>query len=114
MIPLLAIVLVLSPVQTIAASVSNCMSVDNTMHHQMNMSASEIQHDMADMTKSNVEDDCCTQNTCDMSYCASATTAALISTNVNDMTYIVSNIFLKPNTSLVEFYPSSLYRPPKI
>ena len=114
MIPMLAIVLVLSPLQSIAASVSNCMSMNNTMHHQMNMSGGETQHDMAGMTKSNTEDDCCNQNACDMTHCASASSAALISTNTNDVKYIVSNLYLKPNSLLIEFYPSSLYRPPKV
>ena len=113
MIPMLAIVLVLSPLQSIVASVSNCMSMNNTMHHEMNMSVGETQHDMAGMAKSNVEDDCCNQNACDMTHCASASSAAIFSTNSNDVKYIVSNLYLKPNTLLIEFYPSSLYRPPK-
>lgn len=107
---MLAIVLGLSPLQNIAASVSDCMNSVDTMHHQMSMSDSGMQHDMS---QSGNKDDCCSENACDMSHCATPFTVAMIANNLSDITYTVTNIQLKPRLSLIQFYPSSLYRPPK-
>jgi len=109
----LAIVLGVSPLQSIAASVSNCMDSDKTMHHQMNGSKMVMSSNM-DMTQLDNQPDCCEQSSCNMSHCASTFAAVITSDSINDMTYTVSNIHLKPNVSLISFYPSSLYRPPKV
>ena len=111
MMLMLAVVLGISPIQNIAASVSDCVSKADSMHHQMTMSGNIMQHDVS---KANSEDDCCHQNTCDMSDCVNTFTAVVSSNKLNDMGYTVSNIQLKPGLSLIQFYPSSLYRPPKI
>lgn len=107
----LAVVLGLSPLQTITASVSKCMNMDQSMHHQMNVADKAMQ---SDMTQSDSQHGCCEQTACDMSHCASSTAAAATSNAQNDMNYTVSNVYLKPSVSLIPFYPSSLYRPPKI
>jgi hypothetical protein len=107
----LAIVLGLSPLQSIAASASNCMKMTQGMHHQMNVSEKVMQNDMA---QSDTQHDCCGQTACDMSHCASTIAVAITSDTMNDMTYTVSSVYLKPSVSLIQFYPSSLYRPPKI
>lgn len=101
------------PVQVITASVSNCMDSNKAMHHQMNGIKMVMSSDM-DMTQSDSQSDCCEQTACDMTHCASSTAAAITSNTQNDMTYIVSNVYLKPAVSLIAFYPSSLYRPPKL
>lgn len=107
----LAVVLGLSPLQTITASVSKCMNMDQSMHHQMNV-ADKAMH--SDMAQSDTQQDCCEQTACDMSHCASTTAAATTSNSLNDMTHTVGNVSLKPDVSLLQFYPSSLYRPPKV
>lgn len=107
----LAIVLGLSPLQSITASVSKCMNMSNSMHHQMNSSDSVTQ---ADMKNSGTKPDCCNQNECGTTHCTSATVAAITSNNTSDIACSVNNTYQKPNVSLTPFYPSSLYRPPKI
>lgn len=107
----LAIVLGLSPLQSIYASVSKCMNVNQSMHHQMMNSDKMMQHDMM---QSEPLHDCCEQTACDMSHCASTVAAVITSDSLNEMTYTVSNVVLKPNDTLIQFFPSSLYRPPKI
>ena len=109
----LAIVLGVSPLQSIAASVSNCMDSNKAMHHQMNGSKMVMSSNM-DMTQSNNQPDCCETSACDMSHCASTFAAVIASSSLNDIAYTMSNIHLKPNVSLISFYPSSLYRPPKV
>lgn len=109
----LAVVLGFSPLQTITASVSNCMDSNKAMHHQMNGTKMVMSSDM-DMTQSDSQRDCCEQTACDMTHCASSTAAVTTSNTQNDMTYTVSNVYLKPAVSLIAFYPSSLYRPPKV
>ena len=117
----LAVVLGISPLQTITASVSKCVEMDQSMHHQMKTSDKVAQHDMShsdisnpDISNQAIHDDCCKQNTCDMSHCAGTIAAVVTSNTQDDMTYLVSNIHLIPSTSLIQFYPSTLYRPPKI
>ena len=117
----LAIVLGISPLQTITASVSKCMNMDQSMHHQMMVSEKVARHDMSHSDISNLDisnqanqDDCCKQNTCDMSHCSGTFAAVIISDTQNNMTYTVSNVYLKPSVSLIQFYPSSLYRPPRV
>lgn len=106
----LAIVLGLSPVQDIVASTSKCMNMSQNMHHQMH-----VAHSAEKMAQNDVsQNDCCEQSTCDMSHCASFTAASTTSNTQNDMTYIVSNVYLRPSVSLIQFYPTSLYRPPKV
>ncbi|MCK4866217.1 MAG: hypothetical protein KAT06_12440 [Gammaproteobacteria bacterium] len=107
----LAIVLAVSPLQNIAASVSKCVDMDQTMHHQMKEHENVMQHDM---TQSEPQHDCCEQTACDMTHCATTVAAVITSDSLNKMTYTVSNVVLKPNVTLIQFYPSSLYRPPKV
>ena len=110
----LALVLGFSPLQIITASVSKCMNMDQSMHHQMNVADKTMQNEHSDMTQSDNSRDCCEQTACDMSHCASSTAAAATSNTQNDMAYTVSNVYLKPTVLLMPFYPSSLYRPPKV
>lgn len=107
----LAIVLGISPIQTISASVSKCAEMDQSMHHQMMVSEKVASHDMSHPAN---QDDCCKQNTCDMSHCAGTVAAVMISDTQNDMTYTVSNVYTKPIASLFQYYPPSLYRPPRV
>lgn len=112
----LAFVLGISPLQSISASVSKCMNMDQSMHHQMRGSEKVAQHDMShsDISNQANQDDCCKQNTCDMSHCAGTVAAVMISDTQNNMTYTVSNVYTKPIISLFQHYPSSLYRPPRV
>ena len=112
----LALVLGISPLQTITASVSKCADMNSTnmnqgMHHQMKASDKATHHDMS---QSDTQNNCCEQNACDMSHCAGTIAAVVSFDTQNDMTYIVSNVHLKPSISLIQFYPSSLYRPPRV
>ena len=107
----LAMVLGLSPLQSISASVCKCMSSSDSTHHQMDMSNKSMH---AGMMHSDNQNDCCEENACEISHCASSVTATIISDTVNEMTYTVSNVVLSPTLSLIQFYPSSLYRPPRI
>ena len=111
MVLMLTIVMGLSPLQNIVASVSNCMSMDNTMQHQMNVSEQVAQ---SDMNQSDMKHDCCSQNECGTTHCASATVVTITSNNINDVTYTFSTVYQKPNVTLIPFYSSSLYRPPRI
>lgn len=106
----LAVVLGLSPIQSITASVSKCINMDQSMQHHMNVASTAMQNDMAQSG----DKDCCEQTTCDMSHCASGMAVVTVLDIQDDVTYIVSNIDLKPSVSLIQFYPSSLYRPPKV
>jgi len=109
----LAVVLGLSPLQTISASVYKCMNMKQSMHHQMKGSKMVMSSDM-DMTKKSNQHKCCEQSSCDMTHCANTIAAVITSGFLNDMTYTISNIHLKPSIPLTHFYPSSLYRPPKV
>lgn len=118
---LLAFVLGFSPIQSIAASVSSCMSMDSavisgnsmssSMHLQMKGSDKSSQHVMS---QTNQQHDCCDQNECQMSHCISAFTAIMPSFSVKDVSYTATDIGLIPSASTLQFYPSSLYRPPKV
>ena len=104
----LAIVLAVSPLQNLVASVSKCVDMNQTMHHQMNGSEDSMQSNMA---QPETQHDCCEQTECDMTHCASAAAIVITSDSLNEMTYTISNVVLKPIESLISFYPSSLYRP---
>ena len=104
----LAFVLGFSSIQGAFASVSECSMTDKDMHSQMTVA------DKMDMEHSNHELDCCDKNECVKSHCANNFVVATASSDINDTTYQSSAIFLKPNTILLPFYSSSLYRPPKI
>lgn len=117
---ILAFLLGFTPIQSIAASVSACMSMNHAMskmnrmshmYQQMKVSEKNSQHDM---TQANQQHDCCDQNACQMSHCASVYTAIIPSFEVNGVKYSVTDIRLKPVTSTIQFYPTSLYRPPKV
>jgi len=111
MVLMLTLVMGLSPLQSITASVSKCMDMDKNMHHQMNVSEQVAQ---SKMNQSDMKHDCCNQNECGTTHCASATVAAITSNNINDIIYTFSTVYQKPNVRLIPFYTSSLYRPPKI
>ncbi|MCW8899621.1 MAG: hypothetical protein OQK95_02975 [Gammaproteobacteria bacterium] len=84
----------------------------SSMHHQMKSSDKVMQSDMA---KSDSQHDCCNKNECSTTHCASSVmTAVMTSVTITDVTYTVSTLYSKPSLSLISFYPSSLYRPPKI
>lgn len=107
----LAIVLGVAPLQDISASVSECMNDSQTMYQQVNAS-DKVSHE--NMNHPDLQNDCCQESSCEVSHCATTTAATITSDTMNEMVYTVSNIVLKPNVSLIQFYPSSLYRPPKI
>lgn len=107
---ILTVVLGLSPLQTITASVSKCMNM-SSMHHQMTVSDNATQ---TDMKNSGTKPDCCNQNECGTTHCASATVAAITSNNFSEVIYSGKNTYQKSSISLISFYTSSLYRPPKI
>lgn len=111
---MLTLVMGLSPLQNIVASVSNCMSMGDAMPHQMNVSG---QVAPSDMNQSDMKHDCCSQNECGTTHCASATVAAIASKTSNNnsgIIYLFNSAYQKSVVSLTSFYPSSLYRPPKI
>lgn len=107
----------LSPLQNIFASVSGCMNMaagnmNHGMHHQMKNSDHAQQ---TEMKQSGNKTDCCNKNECGTTHCASsAISAVIISHDISDIRYTVSTLYSKPSVSLVQFYPSTLYRPPKI
>ena len=112
----LALVMGISPMHNISASVSKCMDANLTkmnqsMHHQMNAS-DNVTH--GDMSQSNSKHGCCEKNACDMSHCANTIAAIINFDTQKSVTYTVSNVYLKPTVSLIPFYPSSLYRPPRV
>lgn len=117
----LVFLLGVSPIQSIAASVSACMSMGSaiissssmsSMHQKMKASDKNSQHDMS---QTNQQHDCCDQNACQMSHCvSSAFTAIMPFFGVKDVTYSVTDAVLIPSVSSIQFYPSSLYRPPKV
>ena len=104
----LAFVVGFSPIQGVFASVSECEMMDENMHSQM------VAADKMDMEHSNHESDCCDKNECVKSHCANNFVVATALSDINNTTYQFSAVFLKPNTILLPFYSSSLYRPPKI
>ena len=107
----LAIVMGISPLQTITASVTNCMDLNKTMHNQMNSSKMIMS---SNMSKTHNQHDCCDKNSCDMTHCANTIAAVVTSVSLNEMTYKISDVHLKPSIALISFYPTSLYRPPKV
>jgi hypothetical protein len=104
----LVVLLGLSPVQNISASVSSATNMKNTMHHQMNGVLQKAKSD------SNNAHDCCDKNECASSHCAGIATAVITSTIIADFSYTVNSIYKAYPHSLTHTYPSSLYRPPKI
>ena len=107
----LAIVLGISPLQTISASMSECMDMNKSMHQQMNKSADSIQKEM---TQSDEKPDCCKNNTCMSSQCATSLPAITDKSTDTSINYKVSTNFQKPDFSLTPYFPSSLYRPPRV
>lgn len=112
----LIILLGVSPVQGINAAVSNCVMSGNDMqHHNMNMvmSHANMQHDMS-QDKAGSKTDCCKQEkTCHLVHCASAPVAMMNSVPTVHVDYSLNKIYQAHKISLVEFFPASLYRPPK-
>ena len=107
----LTLVLGISPLQNISASVSKCMTMNKSTHMQMKMLDKSTQ---TEINKSETKHDCCSDNACGTTHCASSIVAAIPSSNINDITYNLSNTYQKLNDSLIPFYPSSLYRPPRV
>lgn len=107
----LVFVLSISPIQSISASTSNCMDMENSMHHEMNITSQNNHHNMHTIDNS---DDCCNKNKCESSHCISTTTAFISSNSTFYITTTDSSIYQIPDISLTHFYPSSLYRPPKL
>lgn len=103
----LAFLVGISPIQAATSSVSKCMNMSTNIHQQMNVSDGFSQ---ADNTKS----DCCNKNICASTNCANASVAALTSNNITGISYTVSSMIPVSTNSLIQSYPSSLYRPPKI
>ena len=107
----LATVLSIAPMQSIAASVSKCMNMDSSMHVHM-ISVDSVKK--MDMTNSGDTADCCNQNDCGTTHCTSVTAAVISSNNITNISYALFVAYKKPNKQLISFYPSSLYRPPKV
>ena len=107
----LAVVLGGAPIQYISASVSKCSNMEQGMHHQMKASS---QMSTAETSEHNSQQECCEKMSCDMSHCAVTIAAFVIPVLMKDMPYAVSNVYLQPNTLLINVYPSSLYRPPRV
>jgi hypothetical protein len=102
----------LSPLQSVFASVINCMNMSSNMHQQMKSSDKAMSDEMI---KSTSKRDCCNKNECGTTHCvSSAMTAVMPSVTSSDITYTTSTLYIKSSVALVQFYPSSLYRPPKI
>jgi len=110
---LLAFTLLLgfASVQNITASVSKCIAESNSLHHHIEVSANLAQTDKA---QANSQADCCSQNSCASTQCASASVAVMSSAEISGITYTASRITPILSVSLLQSYPSSLYRPPRI
>ncbi len=104
----LAIILGVSPVQNIFASVSGCMEMDNmTMHHQISASTSTV-------STPKTGHDCCNKNDCNSTHCTTSSTAGIVSTPHIITIFSVNKIFKMSSILLTHVYPPTLYRPPKI
>jgi hypothetical protein len=116
----LAIVLSISPIQNISASVSSCTEMADSSHHNMNGSSDTgtTHHtpvlNKADTNQANNSLDCCSESECQTTHCAGTTAAVFISNTLSHHTYVDSNIYQMPDISVTHFYSSSLYRPPKV
>lgn len=117
----LAVVLGIAPIQNISASVPDCLDMDTTnspmnmQNHSMKFIDSKKFVDSKSSSDTSNTSDCCKQDACQAAHCISTTAFGSLSLEPNMTTnYIVSNIYLNPSISLSPFYPSSLYRPPKI
>lgn len=118
----LIVVMGLSPLQNVVASVSECLMMMDDMHHQMLMSdsagmGSNLLPMLSDenMKLSDKQHDCCNENGCSSVHCAGTVISAII--NSNESINVISQIKSKyqlPRISKLQFYPASLYRPPKI
>ena len=104
----LAFVVGFSSIQGVFASVSECAMMDKNMHSQMTVA------DKTNMDHSSHESDCCDKNECAQSHCANNLVVTTDLSDINNTTYQFSAVFLKPNTILLSFYSSILYRPPKV
>jgi len=113
MVLFLAVVIGVSPLQSVAASASKCMDMNKNMHTQINLSGSTASAEMKHSGSTTTED-CCNKNECGTTHCAGATIVAIISNNASDVTYTPDSIYRNPNVILLPVYPSSLYRPPKV
>lgn len=109
----LAIVLSISPVQNISASISTCMKMENSMQHGMHSAQSNHKTNMASANHVDKMQDCCDETKCESNHCA-GTTAAITSDLVIQITYSQKTSYQTARASLTSFYPSTLYRPPKV
>ena len=108
---ILAFVLGISPIQSISASASKCMNMNTNMHAQMKMTGNDSKQVM---DHSENKQSCCDKNECGTTHCVSTTIVAITSNIINNITYTSNYTYQKTNLLLIAFYPSSLYRPPKI
>jgi len=119
MLLVLATVLAISPLKVIASSVSDCMDADKNMHYSMNKSPQNHSTKASNKSshhqevKSGTQQDCCETTACDMTHCASFVAIAVTADTQSGIIYTLSEVSAKPSESLISFYPSSLYRPPK-
>ena len=106
-----AFVLAVSPIQSISASVAKCVTIDSGVHSHM-MSADHAEKmGLADSAHA---EDCCNQSECNMTHCAGSMATVITSYNINTISHLLSSVHKKPNTLSISFFPSSLYRPPKL
>ena len=108
---ILVFVLGISPIQSISASASKCMNMNTNMHAQMKMAGNDSKQVM---DHSENKQSCCDKGDCGTTHCVSTTIVAITSNIINNITSISNETYQKANSLLIAFYPSSLYRPPKI
>jgi len=127
---MLVVVMGLSPLQNVTASVSKCLMMTDDMHHQMLMSDSAsdksnmaitMMHDMTstvkpdeNMKQSDMQHDCCNEKGCSSVHCTGAVSALINSNQSVNLISQIKNSYQIPRISKLQFYPASLYRPPKI
>lgn len=105
---ILALVLSFSPVQVAFSAASKCMMMEDNMHSQMDVINKNNSDD------SNNKADCCSQNECATSHCINVPVVSNASNDFNNVIFQVSSAYQKRSVTLIPFYSSSLYRPPKI
>lgn len=110
----LAIILGISPIQNIAASVaSSYMKMGSgMMHHKMNHSSNKTTSLEKNLTTDSQED-CCHTSQCDLTHCSGSISAVINSNLITGYLYNLSSTFQFSHLSLTHHFTSSLYRPPK-
>ena len=109
----LMIVLGISPIQNITASVSSSnMEMKNGMLHSMKHSSHHKK--MNNDQNSNLDEDCCKNAQCKYSHCSGTITAMIFSNSNIHFSYTANSIYKPAHLALTHHYTSSLFRPPKI